>query len=160
MNNMARTFRDLATSPSGPAYVQAAALCLRSGPAGREVLLVQTLRLRQWVIPKGWPVEGCSLSESAAQEAWEEAGARGTIWPDAVGHFTYTKIKKSGLPVQCRAHVFRLDVTETAETYPEADKRARLWVPVARAAEMVRDAELRPILLALAAPQSGQTGGV
>lgn len=149
MNRMTRVFRDLLTGNSQPAFVQAAALCLRDGPAGPEVLLVQTLRLRQWVIPKGWPVDGKSLAQSAAIEAWEEAGAKGHVWPDAVGHFTYTKVKKSGLPVQCRAHVFRLDVTEMADHYPEARKRARLWVPLSRAAEMVRDAGLRQVLTAL-----------
>ncbi len=146
MTAMTRFFLDLLTIPSRSAFIQAAALCLRDGPAGQDVLLVQTLRLRQWVIPKGWPMPGLTLAQAAEQEAWEEAGVRGRIATAALGTFTYTKVKKSGLPVQCCAHVFRLDVTSQSDHFPEADKRHRQWVPVAQAAGMVRDPELAAIL--------------
>ncbi len=149
MNSLARRFLDLLTLRSRNAFVQTAALCLRDGPSGREVMLVQTLRLRQWVIPKGWPIDGMTLSEAAAQEAWEEAGLCGTIYDQAVGTFTYTKIKKSGLPVQCCAHVFRMDVTSVADDYPEAAKRKRQWTPLSTAADLVRDPEVAAILRAL-----------
>lgn len=149
MNTLTRRFLDMLTVPSRTAFVQTAALCLRDGPVGPEVMLVQTLRLRQWVIPKGWPISGLTLAQAAAQEAWEEAGLRGNMSTEAVGTFTYTKIKKSGLPVQCCAHVFRMDVTSVADRYPEAGRRVRQWTPVATAARLVRDAELRAILLAM-----------
>ena len=146
---MTKFFFDLMTVPSRSAFVQAAALCMRDGATGPEVLLVQTLRLRQWVIPKGWPIQGLTLAQSAEQEAWEEAGVRGHIFPDSIGTFTYTKVKKSGLPVRCCAHVCRLDVTSLSDHYPEAGKRHRQWVPTAQAADRVRDPELGMILRAL-----------
>lgn len=146
MNTASRALRAFFATEIKPAFVQTAALCLRNGAAGREVLLVQTLRLRQWVIPKGWPMEGISLAEAASREAWEEAGVQGLIWPEAIGQFTYTKVKKSGLPVRCCAHVFRLDVQSEADHYPEAGKRVRQWVPIADAARMVRDPDLAEIL--------------
>jgi 8-oxo-dGTP pyrophosphatase MutT (NUDIX family) len=141
--------RALVTDQTQAAFLQVAALCLRDGSDGPEVLLVQTLRLRAWVVPKGWPVDGLSLPQSAAQEAWEEAGVRGMVQPDPIGQFHYSKVKKSGLPVHVRAQVFRMDVTDQAETYPEAHRRSRLWVQPAIAAQMVRDSELAALLRGL-----------
>lgn len=146
---MSRILLNLIADQVRPAFVQTAALCLRDGSAGREVLLVQTLRLRQWVIPKGWPMKGKSLAQAAAIEAWEEAGVRGTVSDDPIGAFTYTKIKKSGLPVSCRAQIFRLDVKTIADTYPEAHKRNRQWFPVEKAAQIVRDPEVQILLQSL-----------
>lgn len=108
-----------------PAFVQVAALCLRNTPQGPQVMLVKTLRTGGWVIPKGWPMRGKTLSEAAALEAWEEAGITGKIDATPLGSFTYTKIRKSGLPVQCRAQVFRMHVTGVAQNYQEATKRTR-----------------------------------
>ncbi len=129
-----------------PSFVQAAALCLREGAEGREVLLVQTLRNRFWIIPKGWPMKNKTLAEAAACEAWEEAGVRGHVQPDPVGAFTYTKIKKSGLPVQCRPQIFVLQVTEMHDRYPEAGKRTRQWTSLPKAAELVQNPELSAFL--------------
>ena len=132
-----------------PSFVQAAALCLRNGPAGREVLLVRTLTRQYWIIPKGWPMRNRTLAEAAACEAWEEGGVRGVIAAEPIGAFTYTKIKKSGLPVQCRPLVYVLEVTQTHDTYPEAGKRARAWVSLPQAAEMVHNSELAALLRSL-----------
>ncbi|WP_245735425.1 NUDIX hydrolase [Roseinatronobacter thiooxidans] len=139
-----------------PAFVQAAALCLRDGPDGPEVLLVQTLRREHWITPKGWPMRNKALNQTAAIEAWEEAGVRGTISQDPIGAFTYTKIKKSGLPVQCRPLIYRLDVSELSDTYPEAKKRTRKWFSLADAANVVTPPELKALLQRLD-QQSGQT---
>ena len=57
-----------------PSFVQVAAMCVRQGKDGPEVLLIQTLTRKLWMVPKGWPMDGLSLSDAAAQEAWEEAG--------------------------------------------------------------------------------------
>jgi 8-oxo-dGTP pyrophosphatase MutT (NUDIX family) len=149
MNTATPSFGALLVDPQSPAFVQVAALCLRRTAAATEVLLVQTLRLRQWVIPKGWPVTGKSLAESAACEAWEEAGIVGTVRPDLLGCFSYTKVKKSGLPIRCKAHVFQIDVDSVADDFPEANKRVRLWQTPDIAAEMVRDPELGQILRTL-----------
>ena len=147
---MTRKLLNLIVEQVRPAFVQAAALCLRDGPRGPEVLLIRTLRLKQWIIPKGWPMKGKTLAEAAAIEAWEEAGVRGVLGTEPIGAFTYTKVKKSGLPVSCRAQIFRLDVTQVADSYPEAGRRERAWVPLAEAAEMVRDPELGTLLQQMA----------
>ena len=132
-----------------PSFVQTAALCLRDGTEGCEVLLIRTLQRRHWIIPKGWPMQNSTLAEAAACEAWEEAGVRGHVSPEPIGAFTYTKVKKSGLPVQCRPLVFKLKVTEEHDTYPEAGKRTRKWVTPSVAAEMVHNPDLAALLRSL-----------
>ena len=142
--------RDLQDPPAdAPARQQVAALCLRQGADGPEVLLVSSLQTRRWILPKGWPMEGRSTAEAALQEAWEEAGVTGTVDAAEVGSYGYYKIRKSGLPVPCRVSVFRVDVATLAERYPEQGKRKRRWVPTELAAELVHERELKELLRAL-----------
>lgn len=129
-----------------PAFVQAAALCLREGQQGPEVLLVQTFRRQHWITPKGWPMKDKTLAEAAELEAWEEAGVRGRLHPEPIGAFTYTKLKKSGLPVQCCPQVYRIDVEVLEEDYPEAGKRRRQWFALPEAIEAVHNPELKALL--------------
>src|SRR6266550_2347263 len=56
-----------------------------------EVLLVTGRRSGRWMIPKGWPVAGKSLADSAAQEAFEEAGIKGKVDPTPIGTFRHVK---------------------------------------------------------------------
>ena len=58
--------------------VQAAAVCYRMSRLHVEFLLVKTSS-GKWTFPKGRLNPSMSASESAAQEAWEEAGATGRI---------------------------------------------------------------------------------
>lgn len=131
-----------------PDYVQAAALCVRPGASGPKVLLVSSLTSGRWIVPKGWPMVDRSLAEAAAQEAWEEAGVRGTLHPDSLGSFTYRKLFKDGIPVTCRCEVFRIDVTELAEDWPEKGRRKRRWLGLEAAAKRVQEPELKAILRA------------
>lgn len=129
--------------------LQAAALCLRDGPAGAEVLLVTSLTRGRWVLPKGWPMKGRTLAGAALREAWEEAGVRGAVQEAPVGAYVYEKLRKSGLTVPCRVEVFRVAVTDTAEVWPEAKKRRRAWFPLAEAAALVEEPELAALLRGL-----------
>ncbi len=129
-----------------PSFVQVAAICLRDGPEGREVMLIRTFERKQWIIPKGWPMKNRSLAEAAEIEAWEEAGVRGRVHPEPIGAFSYIKLTRSGLPVQCRPQVFRLDVTSVHDNYPEAGKRTRKWTSIPKAAARVKIPQLQDLL--------------
>jgi 8-oxo-dGTP pyrophosphatase MutT (NUDIX family) len=61
--------------------LQAAAVCYRRNGVEVEFLLVNTNGGRKWTFPKGDPDPHLSHSQSAEQEAWEEAGVRGRIDP-------------------------------------------------------------------------------
>jgi 8-oxo-dGTP pyrophosphatase MutT (NUDIX family) len=58
---------------------QVAAVCFRIHDDRLEFLLVQTRRSGRWIFPKGGVVRGLTRSQSAAQEALEEAGVHGSI---------------------------------------------------------------------------------
>src|SRR5580658_10932238 len=57
---------------------QAAAVCYRIRKRGIEFLLVQT-RGGRWIFPKGGAEPGLALAQSAALEAFEEAGVHGRV---------------------------------------------------------------------------------
>ena len=125
---------------------QVAALCWRARPLP-EVLLITSLNARRWIMPKGWPIAGKSLAESAAQEAFEEAGIRGEMTPGAIGHFHYLKAKKDGSALPVRVAVFALKVTGHRRKWPERGAREMVWLPLDQAAARVAEPGLRRILL-------------
>jgi 8-oxo-dGTP pyrophosphatase MutT (NUDIX family) len=45
----------------------------------REILLVTTRQTNRGIIPKDWPIKGLKPAMSAAREAYEEAGIRGSV---------------------------------------------------------------------------------
>jgi 8-oxo-dGTP pyrophosphatase MutT (NUDIX family) len=112
-----------------------------------EMLLVTTLRTRRWILPKGWPQPGLSLAESAAAEAYEEAGVRGEVWPTPMGDYHYLK-EKNGVGHPCRVEVYPLLVTRSDRTWPEKGERSLLWLPFDQAVTRVAEPELRRLLLA------------
>lgn len=122
-------------------------LCTRTGPDGPEVLLVKTLDTGRWIIPKGWPMQGRTLCEAAAQEAWEEAGARGRVQPGEIGRLAGAKRLKNGLDVPSEIVVFRMDDMQLSDTYPEAGKRRRKVLPVAQAAARADMPDLSDLIL-------------
>jgi 8-oxo-dGTP pyrophosphatase MutT (NUDIX family) len=61
--------------------LQVAAICYRRRADDIEFLLVNTNGGNKWTFPKGSPERRLSHSQSAQQEAAEEAGALGTIEP-------------------------------------------------------------------------------
>ncbi len=97
-----------------------------------EILLITTLTTRRWVVPKGWPIEGCTPSECAAREALEEAGVVGATMASkaAVGSFSYLKRRKTGETISCRVAVFPLEVERQRRTWPEKDVRRSRWCTV------------------------------
>ncbi|MEO7054431.1 MAG: NUDIX hydrolase [Rhizomicrobium sp.] len=125
--------------------IQVAALCWRSSPH-LEILLVTSLRTRRWILPKGWPQDGQSLAQSAASEALEEAGAIGEIAADPIGRYHYLK-EKNGSALPCAVDVFSLCVTGEHSSWPEKEKRQKLWLPAERAAAKVAETGLRRLLL-------------
>lgn len=133
-----------------PHRVQCAALCTRNAGNDREVLLITSRGTGRWIIPKGWPIEGLDGAGTARQEAWEEAGVcADSVAPEPVGQFSYNKVLKDGSAQLVQTSVYQIQVAELAEDFPEAHQRKRRWFSPKKAAERVREPELRDLLLQL-----------
>lgn len=117
-------------------YRQSAAVPVRERNGELEILLVTSLKNSRWILPKGIVEPGMTPQESAAKEAWEEAGVKGRIAETPLGH--YVNRKWGGL---CRVDAYRLDVTEIAGDWLESGKRERRWFSVREAARQMKSDE-------------------
>lgn len=89
---------------------------------------------------------GQTPADSAAQEAFEEAGIQGHAHPQCVGIYSYTKGKPGGGALPCVVALYPVEVTRVLRRFPEQGERKRRWFSPKRAAEMVQEPELRQIL--------------
>ena len=134
-----------------PRRVQYAALPYRlSGKSRTEVMLVTSRETQRWIIPKGWPQKGKAPHDSAAREAFEEAGVVGAVGKRAVGSFPYQKRLKNGGVTVCEVHVFPLRVRRQSKQWPEKEQREVKWVSAKEAAETVKEPKLSEIIRRLA----------
>lgn len=120
--------RPIALQPDAKANArqreQVAAVCFRILSTGIEFLLVRTRRGR-WTFPKGGAQAGLSHAQSAALEAFEEAGVHGRIEEMAFVRYTLRKLgaenQLGSVEASVRAHlceVLRLDVPQEAKRNP------------------------------------------
>ncbi|WP_022703228.1 NUDIX hydrolase [Pseudorhodobacter ferrugineus] len=129
-----------------PDLLQVAALCWRETDNGLEILLIRSLDSNRWIIPKGWPMRGKTLSQAAEIEAWEEAGVSGQISADPIGSFQYEKRRGSGVKQSCTVQVFALHVTTRKDDFPEADLRRAKWFSQADARKRLREPDLQALI--------------
>lgn len=139
----------IARPPEATIDVQAAelqqygALPWRVDRNGRtRILLVTSRRRGRWIIPKGWPIKGQPPSVAASREAFEEAGIIGSVHPEPLTDYRYTKFFDDGSTRTCRVTVFALQVCGTLSSWREQHQRKRRWFSVEEAAERLDDAEL------------------
>jgi 8-oxo-dGTP pyrophosphatase MutT (NUDIX family) len=137
--------------PKAP-RLQYGALPYRFRPDGSiEILLVTTRRTRRWVVPKGWKIKGKKPAKSAAQEAFEEAGVRGTISDKPIGSFVYDKwLDDDGVAAPCEVRIFSMLVERQQDTWREYEEREARWVDPGEALAMVEDRGLHDLIAAFA----------
>jgi two-component system phosphate regulon sensor histidine kinase PhoR len=117
---------------------------------GVEVLLITSRETRRWVVPRGNPIPGRSPTESAAQEAFEEAGILGPVDPDPVGRYFYRKRRRNGAVLPAEVRLFRMRVAEERDDWPEKGERERRWFAPQEAAAAVAESELAELIRSLA----------
>ena len=116
---------------------QAAVIAVKNG----RVCLITTSSGRRWLVPKGNRQPGCDLRETAAREAWEEAGLVGWVAEPPLGTYQFVK-----LGCLHEVVVYRMQVREAKRNWPERKKRRRRWLRPAKASERIDHAELRAIV--------------
>ena len=126
--------------------IQYAALPWRHRGAGREVLLISSRDSGRWVIPKGWPILGLSPAESAAREAYEEAGVGGQMTKNPIGEFEYSKKLGDGKTQNCKVEVFALEQMIQHSSWPEQGQRELQWFSLPVAVNAVQEPELKNII--------------
>jgi len=126
-------------------YTQSSVIPYRINENGVEVLMVRSSQDKHWVVPKGIADPGLSLQESAGKEAWEEAGVEGQVMEDAIGSYSYPKWGAT-----CTVTVYPMVVSrELPQAEWEERHRGREWVSAGKAAQLLKQAELGPLVSAL-----------
>ncbi len=123
---------------------QSGAVPYRLNDQQLEVLLVTSRSRRHWIVPKGVIEYNLSPATSAAKEAEEEAGVRGTIIPKPLG--VYTRRKAEGT---LEVILFPLAVTEVLSVWPEEHLRRRRWTTISEARIMIDQPELAHLVCLL-----------
>jgi hypothetical protein len=114
-----------------------------------EILLITSRETRRWVVPRGNPIPGLRKHEAAAQEAYEEAGIRGAVQPEAIGTYRYEKRRRDGGSVPAEVELFRMAVAEECAAWPERGERERRWFAPDEAAAAVDEPDLAALIRAV-----------
>ena len=136
----------MSSTASRVSHIQYAALPWRETEGTIEILLVTTRNTGRWIVPKGWPVDDHTPSESAAYEALEEAGVLGDTSVEPLGSFHYSKRRKSGEVVSCKVFVFAMEVVRQRRRWAEKSARETCWCSLADARARVTDPGLRRLI--------------
>ena len=118
----------------------------RTAQGRLEVLLITSRDTRRWVVPRGNPIAGKTPAESAAQEAFEEAGVLGRTDAEPLGRYRYEKRRRNGSAVPAEVDLFRMEIETVADRWPEMTERDRRWFGLEEAAANVAEAELAALI--------------
>ena len=125
---------------------QFGALCYRLRDDKVQILLVTSRGTGRWIIPKGWPMDGETPAGAAATEAFEEAGVEGKPSDVCLGIYSYTKTIPKGDNLPIVVAVFPFKVKRVLKNFPEAGQRKRKWFSLKKAAAIISEPELAPLI--------------
>ena len=128
-------------------YSQSSVVPYRMHDGKLEVLIILSSKKKHWVIPKGIHDPGMSAEDSAANEAFEEAGIIGEVSEEVIGSYQAPK-----WDFFCTIQVHPMKVTRELpeDEWPERH-RTRQWVTVETASDMVMNDEVKKIIAKLPA---------
>lgn len=87
-----------------------------------KVCIITTSNTRRWGFPKGKVEAGESESDAAIRETFEESGCKGTV------KFCATSSIRRATGESIVMQVYRMEVSEALDTFPESTTRAVRWV--------------------------------
>ncbi len=145
-----KSLRPAAPEPAGPQFGALPYTVLN----GELVVLLITSRGRgKWIFPKGGLVEGMTPWESAALEAYEEAGVEGEIEKSPIGSYYLPVTEERPAPIEVK--VFPLRVTLQREDWQERGQRYRHWAVLPEARRLITHEGLADLAVALAQRELG-----
>ncbi len=103
-----------------------------------RVMLVTPSGGGAWMLPKGNIEKNMTTYESAAKEAFEEAGVIGTCDPVMLGAY---KFKQSQF-----VQIFPLRITRILDQWEETEKRSRFLFKLEKAERIVDSEDIRSVL--------------
>jgi 8-oxo-dGTP pyrophosphatase MutT (NUDIX family) len=112
-----------------------------------EILLITSRESRRWVLPKGWPIKKRKPFQTAAIEAFEEAGVEGSVRKKPIGRYTYLKELGPDTVSPCIVELFQIEVKGLTADFKERGERVLAWVSPDEAARRVRELELKSLLV-------------
>ena len=108
-------------------------------------MLITSRKGTRWVLPKGVKEPELSLRDSASKEAFEEAGVRGEVNAEPIGHYDYAKSSSA-----CTVAVFPMAVSECLPDGEwEESHRERQWVSPQQAMDRLDERELCKLVSSL-----------
>lgn len=146
-------FRPAEIEPAGPQFGAVPYTIVD----GQLVVLLITSRGRgKWIFPKGGQMEGLTPWQSAAHEAFEEAGVEGEIEDTPIGSYFLPVTEERPAPVEVKMYPLR--VTAQQENYKEDGQRYRHWAVVAEAKRLITHEGLAEVAIALEKRELGVSG--
>jgi len=120
-----------------------------------EILLITSRKERCWIIPKGIIEHEYSARNSAAKEALEEAGVKGSVHRKLLGVYRNRKFsvhrkllgvyRNRKLGKTCTVKVYPMRVTRIYKVWAESD-REREWVSLKKALKLVSNDGLKRVI--------------
>jgi 8-oxo-dGTP pyrophosphatase MutT (NUDIX family) len=163
-----RLGRVLSPSSGGPGAVgrQFGAIPYRHVDGETVFLMITARRTGKWIFPKGDPVEGLTPAESAAEEAYEEAGVRGRIGAAPAGHYRAFRARagkaragkvRPAVKTPVLVEMYPLEVAEQFDDWPEKGERRRHWATLAEARRLLSEPGLVALAEKIAQSAPGQS---
>jgi phosphohistidine phosphatase len=126
-------------------YSQSSVIPFRDSEGAIEILVIASSQNKHCVVPKGIHDPGSTARDSAAKEAWEEAGVEGEVLDEPLGTYVYDKWGAT-----CTVTVYPMRVDRML---PEAEweerHRGREWLPPGEAKSRLKQQALAPMVRAL-----------
>ena len=125
----------------GRTVAQSGILPYRTRNGEIEVLLVTSSTRKRWIIPKGHIEPNMTARDSAAKEAYEEAGVRGRVQHVPLGRYRHDSPQEPAV-----VEVYLMVVETMLAAWPEAHRRERRWMRLHEARDHILETGLKQLL--------------